>query len=417
MLALAGLTAIILLLGSAALTAAQAAAFQITSSRLTTLEREGFRGAEALSRVRESENAVRASARMIARFFNFTAFGIVVALGVDRWQTAGPVIVLMFLGIVTVHLVADVMPHVLAGRSPVRIALTSAPFLLLLSKWARPLTRPLEQVADDATTEEGEPLSTEHRELLEIQEIGQAEGVIGTAESRLVERAFRLDELTAHDVMVPRVDIFAWRDDVLLEDIVPTLPDVPYSRVPVYHGTIDNVTGIVYVREAYERFVKGERAVALLDLARSPFFVPGAVSLTRLLQDFRDRRVYMGVVADEFGGTDGIVTLQDVVKELVGEFHDERDEQDGKPLVVLSSNSVETDATIDVRALNDSLNTDVPDEESRSLNGFILEEVGQVPKKGASFEAKGVRVEILDATPTHVVRARVTRLPVPEHAD
>jgi CBS domain containing-hemolysin-like protein len=226
-----------------------------------------------------------------------------------------------------------------------------------------------------------------------------------------------LDELTAHDVMVPRVDIYAWHDDTLLEDIVPTLPDVPYSRVPVYHGTIDNVTGIVYVREAYERWVKGDRKVPLGELARSPFFVPGAVSLTKLLQDFRDRRAHIGVVADEFGGTDGIVTLQDVVKELVGEIHDERDDRAEQPMVVLSSTTIETDATIDVRALNDSLHTEVPDEESRSLNGFILEEVGQVPKKGASFEAKGVRVEILEATPTHVVRARVTRLPDAEVID
>lgn len=417
MLALAAAAAALLLLGSGILTAAQAAAFQITPARLRTLEREGFRGAEALAQVRESEVTVRASARMIARFCNFSAFGIVVALGVDRWQTAGPVIVLMLLGIIIVHLVADVVPHVIAARGPVRIALTSAPALLLLARWARPLTRPIVQVTETAVSEEGESLTTEHRELREIQEIGEEEGVIEAAESRLVERAFRLDELTAHDVMVPRVDIFAWSDDTLLEDVVATLPDVPYSRVPVYHKTIDNVTGIVYVREAYERYVNGDRKLTLADLARSPFFVPGAVSLTKLLQDFRDRRVHVGVVADEFGGTDGIVTLQDVMKELVGEIRDEMDAPEEKPLVVLSATSVETDATVDVRALNDQLRTEIPDEESRSLNGFILEEVGSVPKKGASFEAKGVRIEILDATPTYVVRARVTSMPEAEVAD
>ncbi|MEQ1857909.1 MAG: hemolysin family protein, partial [Longimicrobiales bacterium] len=313
--------------------------------------------------------------------------------------------------------VADVAPHVIAAKNPVRIALGSAPALLLLARWARPLTRPLEQVAEGGGSEGGELLSSEHRELLEIQEIGEEEGVIEAAESRLVERAFRLDELTAHDVMVPRVDIFAWRDDMLLEDIIPTLPDVPHSRVPIYHATIDNVTGIVYVREAYERYVKGDRDLPLSELARSPFFVPGALSLTKLLQDFRARRAHMGVVADEFGGTDGIVTLQDIVKELVGEIHDEMDAPEGKVLVVLSSTSVESDATIDLRALNEALHTDLPDEESRSLNGFILEEYGHVPKKGVSFEAKGVLVEILEAQPTYVVRARLTRLPVMEVSD
>ena len=417
MLALAAAAAALLLLGSAMLTAAQAAAFQISPSRLRTLQREGFKGAESLAEVRDSEMTVRASSRMIARFFNFSAFGIVVALGVDRWQAAGPVILLMLLGIITVHLVADVVPHVIAAKSPVRIALTTAPAVLVLTRWARPLTRPIEHVSANAVSEEGEPLTSEHRELLEIQEIGEKQGVIESAESRLVERAFRLDELTAHDVMVPRVDIFAWSDDVLLEEIIPTLPDVPYSRVPIYHGTIDNVTGIVHVREAYERFVKGDAEVPLSDLARAPFFVPGAVSLTKLIQDFRDQRIHMGVVADEFGGTDGIVTLQDVIEELVGEVDDEMDEPGERPLVALSASSVETDATVDLRALNDTLHTELPDEESRSLNGFILEEVGHVPKKGVSFEAKGVRVEILEATPTYVVRARVTRMPEPEATD
>ncbi|MEQ1856853.1 MAG: CNNM domain-containing protein, partial [Longimicrobiales bacterium] len=137
MLVLAAATAALLLLGSGILIAAQAAAFQITPSRLRTLEREGFRGASALLRVRESEVSVRAAARMISRFFNFIAFGIVVALGVDAWQTVIPVVLLMLLGIIAVHLVADVAPHVIAAKNPVRIALGSAPALLLLARWAR----------------------------------------------------------------------------------------------------------------------------------------------------------------------------------------------------------------------------------------------------------------------------------------
>src|SRR6185503_16379968 len=225
MLALAAATAVLLLVGSAILTAAQAAAFQISASRLRTLEREGFAGASSLIKVRDRESSVRASARMIARFCNFSAFGIAVALTVDRWPSPGPVIVIMLAGILTVHLVADVMPHVLAARMPVRIALTSAAALLLVTRIARPLTAPLERAIATTVTEGGEEISTEHRELLEIQEIGEEEGVVEAAEARLVERAFRLDELTVKDVMVPRVDIFAWSDDTLLADVVSTFPE------------------------------------------------------------------------------------------------------------------------------------------------------------------------------------------------
>jgi CBS domain containing-hemolysin-like protein len=417
MLALSAAAAALLLLASGLLTAAQAAASQIGASRLRTLEREGFAGAAALAEAREIEPAIRLSVRLITRTFNFAAVGIAVVTVVEMWQRVAPVIVIVLLGIMVVHVVADIVPHVLAARSPIRIALSFAPLLLWLARWTKPLTVHVEQLGERRLADEGPPLSVERRELLEIQEIGQQEGVIEAAESRLVERAFRLDELTAHDVMVPRVDIFAWSEDELLEEIIPTLSDVPYSRVPIYHGTIDNVTGIVHVREAYERFVQGDARIPLSDLARTPFFVPGAVSLTKLIQDFRDQRIHMGVVADEFGGTDGIVTLQDVIEELVGEIDDEMDVLEERPLVQTSASAMETDASIDLRELNDALHTELPDEESRSLNGFILEELGHVPKQGVSFEAKGVRIEILDATPTYVVRARVTKLPEPEEAD
>jgi len=255
----------------------------------------------------------------------------------------------------------------------------------------------------------GEALTSEQRELREMQELGQEEGVLEEGENLLVERAFHLDELTAWDVMVPRVDIFAWKDELTLEEIVDGLPDLPYSRVPVYADSVDDVTGILYVREVYERIARGDRTVRLRELARPPFFVPGSLSLTQLLQDFQTRRSHMGIVADEFGGTDGLVTLEDVLEELVGEIHDETDVE-SEELVRISPDSVEVGAGIDLRDIDEALDVTLPKAEHRSLNGFILEELGQVPETGASFEREGVRIEILDATETQVVKARLTKL-------
>jgi putative hemolysin len=209
--------------------------------------------------------------------------------------------------------------------------------------------------------------------------------------------------------MVPRVDIFAWRDDMTLEEIVGGLPDVPYSRVPVYRESVDDVTGIVYVREAYERVARGDRSIKLGELAREPFFVPGSLSLTELLRDFQARRIHMGIVADEFGGTDGLVTLEDVLEELVGEIHDETDVA-SEDIVQVSPLIVEADAGADLREVNEALDVTLPKAEHRSLNGFILEELGQVPAEGERFERAGVQFEILSATETQVLRVRLTKL-------
>ena len=412
---LAGAAAGVLLLASAVLTAGQAAVAQIGASRLRTLQREGFGGAEALAEVRAIDATVRASVRLATRICNLTALGIVTVMGYEAWQAAWPVFVVVLAGIATVHLVADVLPHVLAAKSPVRLALTLAPLLLGVARWTRFLTAPVAVLEDRLVN--GEELTTEERELREMQEIGEEEGVLEESESRLVERAFRLDELTAWDVMIPRVDIFAWKDDRRLADVVPTLTDVRYSRVPVYRGSIDEITGIVFVREAYERFVEGDGQITLRELARPPFFVPGSLSLTQLLQDFQAKRIHMGIVADEFGGTDGLVTLEDVLEELVGEIHDELDVEE-IDIVHLSSTTVEADAGIDVRDLNEALDVALPQAEHRSLNGYILEELGHVPLTGSAFERAGVRFEVLEASETQVVRVRLTRLEeVPETAD
>jgi magnesium and cobalt exporter, CNNM family len=397
------------LLASSVLAASHAAASQIGASRLRTLLSEGFKGAQALAEVREKEGTIRSSVRLVTRVLNLGALGIAAVMGVAIWDAAGPVIVVMALGILTIVVVADLIPHVLAARSPVRLGLTSAPLLLIVARWTRPLTLPVEHLEDRLVGGNEDGGGTQRRELREIQEIGEEEGVVEESESRLVERAFRLDELTAWDVMVPRVEIFAWRDDLTLKEIVRQLPEVPYSRVPVFHGSVDEVTGIVYVREAYERFVEGDGDTRLAELARPPFFVPGSLSLTQLLQDFQALRTHMGIVADEFGGTDGLVTLEDVLEELVGEIRDETDVE-AKEIVHVSPSSLECDAGIDVREVNEALGVTLPKAEHRSLNGFILEELGHVPEKGTSFDRDGVRFDILEATETQVMRARVTKL-------
>jgi CBS domain containing-hemolysin-like protein len=338
---------------------------------------------------------------------------------VEAWHSPIPVVIAVVVGISGIHILADVIPHVLAQKTPVRLALVSAPTLLLIARSMRWFTGPVERLEDRVLTGKREATNGEAREerelreIREIQEIGEEEGILEEEEGELVERAFRFDELTAADVMVPRVDIFAWSDDLRVRDIVPDLPNVPYSRVPVYRGSIDNITGVVYVREAYEHHVEGKADMQLADIARSPFFIPGALSLSKLLEDLRDRRIHMGIVADEFGGTDGIVTLQDVVDELVGKIADETDPTPREVIRQMSETSLECDAGTELRDLNEALGVELPADERRTLNGFILEEIGHVPRRGDSFVSGSVRVDILEATHTQVVRARVTRLPAP----
>ena len=396
------------LLLSATLTAAQTAAFQVSESRIRTLKSEGFKGAEALTQVRRRAGNVGSSVRLITDTLNLGTMGIGVATGVLTLERGPPALDVM-VGVVIIIVFADALPRSIAARHPVKLALASASGLLSLTQWTRWISVPVSRLEDALVKNREDELSMEERELREIQEIGQEEGVLEESENLLVERAFRLDELTVWDAMAPRVDIFAWQEDLTLSEIIDGLPDVPYSRVPVYKDSVDDVTGILYVREAYEHISQGMHDLKLHQISRTPFFVPGSLSLAQLMRDFQAKRIHMGIVADEFGGTDGLVTLEDVLEELVGEIRDETDVEE-EEIRRISRNQIECDAGVDVRDINQALGVTLPKLEHRSLNGLILEELGHVPSVGEKLLCDDVRIEIMQATETQVIRAQVTRL-------
>ncbi len=400
-------SAAFLLIGSAILSAAEAAVYGVGPARLRTLREEGFRRAERLQEAHDRAATVRASVLLTSTFFNMAAVALLVAAATLR-GTSGMAIGIPA-AVLGVLLVAEGLPRLVSSRRPIRLALGTAPMLLALERIVRPFLAPFLRIDELLQRGNGdEPETRDEREVREISELGRRQGVVDEAEHELVERVFRMDELAAWDVMTPRVDILAWSDALPLEEIVPELHTVPYSRVPVYGESIDDITGILYIREAYEAWVAGRRNLTLKRLAREPFFIPGSLPLPILLRDFQARRLHMGIVADEFGGTDGLVTLEDVLEELVGEIEDERDVTE-EMLVRVSKDEIEVDAGIELREMNYAFNLSLPQLEHRSLNGFILEEMGRVPTSGELLELPGLEIEILEASETQVLRARLRK--------
>ncbi len=409
-------TAAFSILVSALCSASETATFAIGTSRLRTMEEEGFRGANALGELRVRTDQTRAALRFLNTLFNTVAVGTLVLLGYTLGGTAGGGWGLLA-GSLAVLTLGHWIPRLLASRHPIRFALAGAPTVLVVEKQLAALSKPLRRLAAGVIGTEGtDGSSQDERDVRELTRLGQEEGLVGEDEHLLVERAFRLDELTAWDVMTPRVDIFAWKDSLTLEEIIGELKSVPYSRVPVFKDSTDDISGILYVREAYENYVAGRTTMTLSELARDPLFVPGSLPLTRLLHQFQARRIHMGIIADEFGGTDGLATLEDVLEELVGEIVDETD-VDEQALVRISRTEVIAPGGVDVREINYAFNVALPQLEHRSLNGFILEELGHVPEPGETVERAGVKIEILTASDTQVLTARLTKLAVADREE
>ena len=412
MTGLATFAALALLLASAFLSASETAIFAIGEPRLRTLREEGFRGARALAGLRAQPDAFRLLVLLLNTLTGAGAAGFIVTYGATLGGTRGALLALPAAAAI-VLLAGELLPRLILSRRPVRLALTTAPLFAWAGRGVAPLFSLLLRLGGIIASRNGDPASTPaEREVREISLLGQEEGIVEADEHLLVERAFRLDELSVWDVMTPRVDVFAWKDSETLDDIIGEMREVPFSRVPVYGENIDDITGILYVREAYATYVAGRGETPLGAIARDPYFIPGSLSLTRLLKSFQARRIHMGIVADEFGGTDGLVTLEDLLEELVGDIVDETDVA-RESLVRVSRDEAIAAGGVDLREVSYVFNVTFPPLEHRSLNGYLLEKFGQVPKRGDSTRCGDILLEVLEATDTVVTRVRLLKAPPP----
>ncbi len=397
---------------SAFFSGAEIALFSIPQARARTLADERRRGAQALVRLKAKperllitiligNNVANIGAASVATYTATTLFG---SAGVGLATGVMTLLVLFF---------GEITPKSFAVSHASRISLASAPVLQLLLRLLLPLVRPIEAVTRWILPKgSGATGGVSEMEIRRLARMAYLSGMIDEREQRLIEQAFLLDTTRAWEAMTPRVEIFAWPDSVPIAEIADQLRSVPYSRIPIYEDTVDRITGVVHLRDLYQAISSGRRDVPLSELAREPFIVPESMSLSTLLGEFQNRRLHLGVVVDEYGGTDGLITLEDILEELVGEIHDEVDVPE-VPIVRLGRNKILVDASADLREINHFFNTAFPVEEHRSLNGYLLHELGRVPERGESIEREGVRIEVLAATDTHVTRCRLVRLAAP----
>jgi putative hemolysin len=399
---------IVAILASALFTAAELAIFFPTESRVRSLAGKNVGGAAALAQLRLRPERPLVLLRLADTLSDVSAGALTGYIAYLQWQVGGLAVAIGVVSLLVLY-VGELIPMGVAANHGQRIALAVAPTVLLLSRVLSPLLLLLSRLAWLRPQRRDMAASITETEIRQLTALGHTEGEIEEHERELIERAFRLDDTKTWEVMIPRVDIFAWQDERTLSEIAPELATVRHSRVPVYGESIDDITGVLYLRDAYQALVSGQRDAPLRSLAREPLVVPGSLPLSRLLRDFQARRIHLAVVVDEYGGTDGLVTLEDVLEELVGEIVDETDVAEDA-ITRISRNEILAWGDADLREINHFFNTALPQLEHRSLNGYLLEELGRVPEVGERLEREGILIEVMEATETQVTRARLRRI-------
>lgn len=255
-------------------------------------------------------------------------------------------------------------------------------------------------------------------QIMTLVDAGQEGGAIEKEEKDMIFSIFQLDDTLAREVMVPRIDILAFEDTISIVEATDTLLKTGLSRAPVYTDSIDNVVGLVYVKDLLRAWREGQLDTPISEVVRDPYFVPEAKKVDELLTEMQARRVQMAIVVDEYGGTAGLVTFEDIVEEIVGEVQDEYDIGEEMPYLQVNEAEFIFRGGIDLDDVNAITHADLPKETSETLGGFIYGELGRVPGPGDVVETGGMRmiVEQVIGRRIRKVRAQILE-PAPEGSD
>ena len=321
-------------------------------------------------------------------------------LGAERGATMSTIVLTII-----VLIFGEVTPKSLAKEMPEKVATAVSPFLVLLMALMTPLTWLFTQWKKllGHFVHSGEADTITEGELMTMVSEAENDGELTDRESELIRSAIEFDDVEVEEILTPRVDVVAVEDDIPLEELAQTFAESGYSRLPVYHGTIDNIIGVVHEKDFYIARLK--KATKIDDLVVPTLYTTGSTQISQLLRTLREQHHHLAVVVDEYGGTEGIITLEDILEELVGEIWDEHDEvtedfrkqSDGSWLVSGSAS---------VDDLYEEL--DLPEEEdidSNTVNGLVQEKTCHLPKVGDSFT-----LGEYDGVVTRTAKRRVTEV-------
>lgn len=202
-------------------------------------------------------------------------------------------------------------------------------------------------------------------------------GELNLEKKDMIRGIVELSETTVKEVIVPRIDVVFISDEILEEDLYKILVESGHSRFPVYRETIDNVIGVLYVKDLFCRIVAKEK-IDITEIIRKPYFVPETMKLDSLLKEFKHRRVHIAIVVDEYGGVSGIVCMEDIIEEIVGDIQDEFDNED-EDIVSVGEGVYLCDARVSIEDFNEELSMDISDDDYDTLGGFVFDLFGKIP--------------------------------------
>jgi CBS domain containing-hemolysin-like protein len=410
---------VLLIMTVGLLGAAEVSITRTNRVRAYRFQEEGRRGAGSLVKIADNPAPYLNVVLLLVLLSTIGGTTIATSLAVRVFHGAGELIATVVMTLL-LFVFAEVTPKTFAIQQTDRVALFLAPLIVALGRLFGPVAKGLVKVANLVMPGKGlpeGPFITEH-ELRALAEVASSEEQIEEEEKELIHSIFEFGDTIVREVMVPRPDIEAIESDKTLRDVQAAVLEHGYSRIPVFTDDLDDVIGVVYAKDVLKAIYQGKEELALSEIVRKPRFVPESKKVADLLREMQREKFHIALVTDEYGSVSGLVTLEDLLEELVGEITDEYDTEEPE-LEQVADGVFRVDGKMSIDEVNDILDVELPDEEWDTAGGLMLGLMGSIPREGEEVVFQNLTFTAEKVDGRRIVKILITRgdEPADESAD
>ncbi|MFQ5974990.1 MAG: hemolysin family protein [Candidatus Hydrothermarchaeales archaeon] len=402
----------VLLFLSGFFSGSETALISLNKFRVRKLVEEGAKNADIVDRLLENPDKLLATILVGNNLANIAAAAIATSLAMNFFGSAG---VGIATGVITllVLVFGEITPKGLATKNAEKISLRVAKPIDLMVRIFYPVvevlnfvTTPLLKVLGGEVPKMA-PFITEE-ELRMLVDVGEEEGVIEKDEAEMIESVFEFGDTAVTEVMTPRVDMVCVDIEADINEAISSTVETGHSRIPVYEGNIDKIVGITYSRDLLGLLNEGKLKTSVKDAMRSAYFIPETKKLDDLLREFQDKKIQVAIVVDEYGGTAGVVTLEDVLEEIVGEIADVHDM--GAALIQMIEEKIAiVDAKAGIDEVNDVLGIKLPEDDFESIGGLILSMLERIPTEGEEIRLDNIHIIVEKMEGNRILKVKIIK--------
>ena len=382
-------------------------------STVMQLVRKKVKGAKALQKLKSNPGWMMASVNLGNNLVNVAASAMATSISIRMFGNDGLGIAI---GIMTflILVFGEITPKTYCNANATKIALRFSPVLIAFSYALYPVVKFFELITRVIVKISGSsyhPAAITEQEIKDVIDLGVAENAIESEERKLVHRALEFDDTAIRSVMIPRNQMFTLNSKMLLFEALPQINQSGHSRIPIYGSSKDDIVGFIHVRDILKELENENKMTTLDKIARKPVFASQEKMVSSLLSEMKGRKIHMAIVMDEHGGVEGLVTLEDLIEEIVGEIEDESDKRRPSDFQRIDQDTIMTNGDIEIDKINEIFKTDVPEgDDYASLNGLLHEKLRDIPQEGDKIEVNSLRIIVEKVSKNKAEKVRIEKI-------